>query len=426
MGDDEKEDEVELHLNPDVYDAVVAAAFGGVQVSLPLEDDKNHKAGAPAPFIRIHPAAAFGIACILFMVQVSCLTCLMLDIDFEANWATGSWEEFDKTPGRRILLCSKILMVCVLQVICLKEFLSGMRPLLFVCNPFTWYEIYRPSAKAFPKLFHPALCVPFCIAAEAMQFVIAYMVAVLSMTVILKAEKVSEVVFNGLVITFLTDLDEYTWQACVPIFHLDGRKYNKFKFSLKKGYKKFFEQERRERTSKSKAEFDWKVWLRRGRGGKVQILENVLIFAFLAVLFFRQTFIFTQAIDSGVLPLKRDVCSLYRGLEGKDKSGLMALKAFDFLTLVDYRKSIHNCIKRFNVTDCDEEHMKPFCMSLVPGYFKTYPKYLTTACFGLVMTFVFPQVLYANSQRIRKALLPEGVMETETKDQEEQLMGGAE
>ena len=133
--------------------------------------------------------------------------CLILDIDFKKKWATDSWEEFDKTPGKRILLCSKTLMVIVLQMICLREFLAAMKPLAFIVNPITWREVWRPSSDK-PKLFHALICVPVCFMAELFQFIIAYTVAASSMTIILQSDHVTDVVFNGLVITFLTDLDE--------------------------------------------------------------------------------------------------------------------------------------------------------------------------------------------------------------------------
>merc|ERR1719253_1462539 len=93
----------------------------------------------------------------------------------------------------------------------------------------TWIECER--AKESPA-FRGRFCAAFCVAAEIMQLLVAYLVLALSMTVIIRAEKVSEVVFNGLVITFLTDLDEYAFQACCAIFHFDARQYNKFKFQL--------------------------------------------------------------------------------------------------------------------------------------------------------------------------------------------------
>jgi len=397
---EEDADVLDFQLGPDVFDAVVAASFGGVQVSLPLEDklDKDSKP-AKARSITIHPILVFGLASLLFFIQCTCLTCLILDIDFEKKWSTDSWAEFHRTPGKRILLCSKILMVIVLQMICLKEFLAAMIPLAFIINPITWREVWRPSS-ANPKLFNAWLCVPFCFMAECMQFIIAYFVATASMTIILESEHVTDVVFNGLVITFLTDLDECMFTAAAAVFHVDVRKYNKFQFKLcnHKGMR-----DEREAALKT----NWR-WLYRGRGGKVKIVENCVIFGFLCIMFLRQVMVFVQAIDTGVVPLKRDFCTLFRGLHGPyvnsthgDTAGAIAVAVMDHLTLLNYRNSLENCAIRWNVTDCYHSDIKPLDMTEeVPGYFNRYPKFLTLACMFLAFAFLVPQLLYANHVKI--------------------------
>jgi hypothetical protein len=418
MADDE-EDELDIQLGSDVYDAVVAAAFGGVVVSLPLAEigkGENRK----APSVAIHPFLVWCLAALLFVVQMSCMTCLILDIDFEKPFNVGSWDAFNETPGRRILLCSKVIMTVVLQMIVLKEFLSALKPLAFLCNPFTWQEVWRPST-ANPRLFHAGLCVPFCITAEIMQLIVAYMVATLSMSVIMRADRVSDVIFNGLVITFLTDLDEYAWEASAAIFHVDARKYGLFKFRLLadviaedeettspsgKKRKDLQAQEMHLRRKAAIREAEqgilqggWKIWFYRGRGGKVQILENLFIFGGLCLMFFRQCIMFVQAFDTGILPLTRDICHLYRGLHGHDRSGALTLKFFDVVTLVDYRHSLENCITRYNVTDCFDDHMRALDLFRdAPTYFfhPIYKRYLVISFVMLVAVFILPQVLFAN------------------------------
>lgn len=397
---EEDADALDLQLGPDVFDAVVVASFGGVQVSLPLSDDRfglNDKPATARRSITVHPFLVWCVASLLFFMQVTCLTCLILDIDFKKKWATDSWEEFDKTPGKRILLCSKTLMVIVLQMICLREFLAAMKPLAFIVNPITWREVWRPSSDK-PKLFHALVCVPVCFMAELFQFIIAYTVAASSMTIILQSDHVTDVVFNGLVITFLTDLDEYMFTAAAAVFHVDVRKYNNFQFKFNRSA----EDERAAATN------TWKRWLYRGRGGKVQLVENCVVFGFVGLMLLRQVFVFTQAIDTGVLPLKRDFCTLFRGLDGPyvdsthgDNMGAMLVFVMNGLTLLDYRKSLENCAIRWKVTDCYHSDVRPLDMTEdVPRYFKEYPRFFPLACIIVVAVFLVPQLLYANHVKI--------------------------
>jgi hypothetical protein len=439
----EAPDDTLVVLNPDVYDAVVMSAFGGVVIQLPDDHDDEKKAGT-ANIIRVHPLMAFGVATFLFMIQVSCITCLYLDIDVEKKWAADTWKDFNETPGRRILLLTRVLMIVVLQMICLKEFLSGMKPLLFVCNPITWSEMRRET-NASPRLFRPAFCIPLCIAAECMQLYIAYQVSVLSMTVILGADSVSSAIFNGLVITFLTDLDEHMFTAMVAIFHIDSRKYRDFVIGhcrfLVQGdrvYRDKFSEagkpwgllDKKDDTphwsvkerNDAKANGDCTIWLYRGPGGKVAVLENLLVFGALAVIFFRQILMFFQAVETGILPLKRDVCTLWRGIHGDSTYGAMVVMFNNFFTLVDYKQSVHNNHERFHVTDCYDPSVKPLCLSDFPILYRIYPRYMAGAITFFCVILVLPQLFLANHKKILRtfANIPvfDQIVKTEAVDSE--------
>merc|ERR1712072_879691 len=89
----------------------------------------------------------------------------------------------------------------------------------------------------------------------------------------------------------------------------------------------------------------------------------------------------------------------------------VTLKIFDFLTLVDYRKSVENCIKRYEVTDCYQDHMHGLSMHNVSEYFSdpTYTKYMTYASLSVLAMFVIPQVLFANHVKLMNVFKSMGV-----------------
>merc|ERR1712193_487566 len=99
-----------------------------------------------------------------------------------------------------------------------------------------------------------------------MQFLIAYYVLIISMSIIVLAEDVKDMIFNGLVVTFLADLDEYAWSALAAIFHMDEKYFEEFKFRLRNDPEVDDERNAARRS--------WKIWLYRGKGGKARILEN--------------------------------------------------------------------------------------------------------------------------------------------------------
>lgn len=352
-----KPETLDFTLTCDSYDAVVAAAFGGVHITFLSDDDGKTQR------VRIHPCILFLMNSMLFSVQLSCLSCLVLDMKLVNIYKDGntSWEGFEESPDRQMKLVVKTTMVVVLQMITLKEMLGALRPLFMLMNPVTWFELKTEEfgeltggedkevveKKIIPpcftfdgirhritgSLFQAWICAPLCIVSQLMQFAIGYYVLTVSMSIILSADKVDEMIFNALVITFVQDLDEHAFTAIANVIHIDIQEIQEFKFEIRRDKEVKEAQQRANdswkewvaslcgrtggnRTSRSSSLSclePFAIWFYHGRGGKAKLVENVLIFSLLALVYIRQLFIYCQSISTGILPVARDVCAIYRG-----------------------------------------------------------------------------------------------------------------
>jgi len=431
---DFKNEKLSNAVSGDAYDAVVVAAFGGVLVALPSDPDGTQQS------VRLHPFFIFLFCLVLFVVQLSCLSCLIMDMSLDNFWneqdgsSDTSWEGFDHSPVRQMKLMVKSLMIAVLQMIVLKELLGSMRPFCLLMNPVTWAELKRPSTSGTPSkplgwsswMFHSWICCPICLAAQLMQFGVAYYVLSVSMSVIIIATDVKEVIFNGLVVTFLMDLDEFAWFAMSAVFHLDQETYDNFHFEIvqelvadKEEAHKAARVDKERKAAQTDLLFGltftkgWKFWFYHGKGGKATILENNLIFSTLTFIYVRQLCMYVQAIHTGILPVARDICSLYRGMKHPQDEWLhtIAVKVIDFFTLINYEVMLEHHVesyeKNHNVTDyCLSHEMRAGPFHHIIDYGKWWPKQVLGGLFVIVLLFLAPQLIYSNYQTIWSGMKP--------------------
>jgi hypothetical protein len=464
---------LELKLSGDAYDAVVAAAFDGIHINLP------ESKGGKRQFIRLHPIFV-GLFCgLLFMVQLSCMACLVLDMELQSvytvpvlrikvdiedgvkvmqkpekgsevlaviknhetpyteldkrrgyykvrefehygkngvkGWvlaseldegkAEASWVGFDDCAERQMKLMVRVLMVLVLQLLLLKEILGALRPICLIINPFSWWELQRPPLLKAGFGFRAWICAPTCLFAQCMQLFIAYYVLPLSMSIIIVAKDVKEMVFNGLVVTFLADLDEYAWSAMSAIFHMDQKLFEEFQFKLvsKSDDPKTHKHRQEVVAAHPQTPLSWlQGYLYRGKGGKVSVIENFFIFTVLIIMYTRQLFMFVQAIDTGILPVARDVCSGFRAMEHPHKKwfAYYGLVILDKLTFINYGDMLKSSVRHEDILkECHEPKYMDGPMTHAAKYIEGYP-YVWSAMIGMACIFAVPQFFYAAFQQI--------------------------
>lgn len=385
------EEGLAIALSYDAYDAVIASAFDGIRITLPSDDDGHRQ------FIRLHPLCILFFCIILFTIQLSCLSCLVMDmaLDRVSTSSDLTWEGFDESPSLQMKLVMRTVMVAVLQMITLKELLGSMRPVCLVLNPISWFELQRPTTAGRGWVFQAWICAPICLVAQMMQFSIAYYVLTVSMSVIIVAEDTKDVVFNGLVVTFLADLDEYAWVAMSTVFHMDQRHFEDFAFKLREDVEVDH--------ARAEAKNSCKLWLYRGKGGKASIVENIVVFFTLTFIYIRQLFMFLEAIHTGILPTARDACTLYRGLKDPYKywQAAIALHVVDFFTLINYRAMLIERVEHEQMRDecfSDTYYSGPF--DEAGTFIEWWPYQVFGGVFGILFTLVVPQLLLANFKKV--------------------------
>lgn len=255
-------------------------------------------------------------------------------------------------------------------------------------------------------VFHAGICAPICLMAQILQFGIVYAVLIVSMSVIIEAKDVKEIVFNGLVVMFLGDLDEYAWVAMSAVFNMDKKFFDDFRFRLNKDPDVVKARRIAIDRHDNYGIFDrnyWRYWLYRGQGGKAAVFENLLVFLALICIYVRQSFMYVQAIHTGILPIAHDVCSFYRGLTQPGQPMAAAtLRFVDFFTLIDYKAMLRHTVERGKLEDAclhNPDYMAdPFSQALT--YFEWWPKNVGLALAAIILLFGVPQLLYANFQKV--------------------------
>eukprot|EP00928_Gymnodinium_smaydae_P022067 TRINITY_DN18654_c1_g1_i1.p1 TRINITY_DN18654_c1_g1~~TRINITY_DN18654_c1_g1_i1.p1 ORF type:complete len:490 (+),score=96.03 TRINITY_DN18654_c1_g1_i1:289-1758(+) len=297
--------QADVFFDPDMYDAVTASAFGGVRVNL-----------AKDASMVVHPLWLFLLALPLWVMQLSALMFLRLDQDLEqtVHLHHGSGRDSWQLQGN-MLLTMKLMFIVIVQFSLFKELLGAIQLLVFVLNPTTWTDIKRPNPrrmKSFGKfMFYSGFVAPFPILAMILKTSVAYVVCVDSISIILASTTEKQVIFDSLVITFIADLDEVWWNVCSMVFHFDDFG----SFEMKTASHEFV------REARSNVFFPGLhqrlTCLRRAESGRK--IETLLSFTIMFLFYSRQFVVILYAFDTNVLPIARDVCTMWRWEMRKEK-----------------------------------------------------------------------------------------------------------
>mmetsp|Transcript_54156 Transcript_54156/g.100013 ORF Transcript_54156/g.100013 Transcript_54156/m.100013 type:complete len:445 (-) Transcript_54156:59-1393(-) len=341
-----------LDMQADLYDAILVATFGGLGV-VPLDDTEQQEGGDSgsgatgssrlAPMkktasttkdsvdqqfkFRIHPVFVLVfLAWPLFSMQMTVLWCLFLDIDI-AEPLKEDWEGLKNDPHMNLLFVVKCLMVVVLGNMSMLEFIHCIRPLCFALNPQTWKELKRPNSPLWSSPLGTISCAACCVIAELMQLQIAYTVLVLSMSITLRSSEITEVIFNSLAIIFITDLDEKSFEAASALFHFDMEAYGDLQ-------DKGIPFEKDADPGPCGGVLSW-------RGGKANALSYMLAFLGVWVLYVRQLLMLYMAVQTQVLPIARDLCVIYEGLNHLNWRGYIWATCIEWSTFaIDFKKQV--------------------------------------------------------------------------------------
>mmetsp|Transcript_56474 Transcript_56474/g.132461 ORF Transcript_56474/g.132461 Transcript_56474/m.132461 type:complete len:524 (-) Transcript_56474:106-1677(-) len=357
----------EWNQEEDIYDCVVMAAFGGLRIFMPnfLSKDKARASLSNQPTnnvgpdvddqdvqmakstMKIHPAAVLPFVVLLFFIQSTVLLAMMFDSSPFTNVEAidimpglrkfeGEEEEWLRQPTRlHMVLVVKCMMLFTLQVQSLGEFLNALKPLGLVLNIYHWRDLKHWGYRARSEWNGRHLALSFllfgiCAVAKFMQLVVCYLACVVSLNVILTARDVQEVIFNGLVPLFITDLDNSAFSFLSAVLHLDTQYYRRFKLreaplTLDEGAGDQPAPSGEGETSSllrrdtpSEDEPGGCMWIfKKLRGGPT----GCMIFTFLIYFYTRQLFVTLHALKTGVVPGARDICMMYRSAHHSHPDG---------------------------------------------------------------------------------------------------------
>lgn len=338
----------DVQMPMDIYNATIAAAFGGVQIDLA---SSSRKRGATSPgrgkklstgqfdgsladkmdimnedeYIQVHPGWVFLLSLPLAAAQAIFLMALCVDADLVDTI-------YDDTPNGHSLLVLKCFLVVTLQVMVFQEMLETLASWAFCINPTSWMDCYRASYEGtrfallwtWPSLLIPSLC------AVLLKFGIAYLVTVESVSIILQAKSVQQALFNSLALTFIIDLDTKYWGFCSKVFRLEVVEWEgmdvdddeKFHFFIQRGppHAAPRTEDEESRCCYQCREEEWnspesplyKTLSRRDFGWRHvggRQLERWATFGVLFAVYRRQVSVICYAVYTKILPLTRDTCS---------------------------------------------------------------------------------------------------------------------
>mmetsp|Transcript_32242 Transcript_32242/g.73738 ORF Transcript_32242/g.73738 Transcript_32242/m.73738 type:complete len:439 (+) Transcript_32242:111-1427(+) len=410
-----------LDMQADLYDAILVATFGGLGV-VPLDDEQDGSEPAPngtgssrlAPMkktmsskvdsvnkqfkFRIHPTfVLIFLAWPLFSMQMTVLWCLFLDIDI-AGPLDEDWEVLRKDPHMNLLFVVKCLMVVVLGNMSMLEFIHAIRPLFFALNPQTWKELRRPESPLWSSPLGTISCAMCCVIAELMQLQVAYTVLVLSMSITLRSNEITEVIFNSLAIIFITDLDEKSFEAASALFHFDMEAYG----DLQENGIPF------EKDVPSGGVLSWT------KSGKANALSYMLAFFGVWVLYVRQLLMLYMAVQTQVLPIARDICVIYEGITGYNWRGYIwatciewSTFAIDFKTQVKYKMvngdgALGKASEETGEVPCYTEKYNMMSFDNLAQLHWTISNPLVYSIMLLTVLLVFYQLATFNQKRLKK------------------------
>eukprot|EP00929_Paragymnodinium_shiwhaense_P023453 TRINITY_DN14672_c0_g1_i4.p1 TRINITY_DN14672_c0_g1~~TRINITY_DN14672_c0_g1_i4.p1 ORF type:complete len:543 (-),score=89.01 TRINITY_DN14672_c0_g1_i4:171-1763(-) len=433
-----------------IYTAVLVSAFGGVKVV--IEGEGHGKD------IKLHPFFVLLMAIPIFMVQLSALMALRLSCDLNAHI-------YSEGEEHNVLLILKLLMVFVLQLMNFEYLLTTMKLMVFVLNPLTWVDIEYPKFDDWvvapdggwerrqddkcvtwlqKHIYHSRVghflvrCqAPWAILALLMRFGIGYLVCVDSVSIILLADDCKEAIFNCLAITFIVDLTTHWWTMVEAIFHFD--KLSNFEFKLAKGVWipienkadssggeapttsccKWWAPHTKTVSDEVAAEFlfpglikglvESPLGLILRREGSARSLESVTTFLMMFLVYFQQLCVIVFAIHTNVLPIARDVCTMWRWQRGNaaflKKTAKIVVAFMQYGIFFDVDKELEKVLD--NTTLCEAEPKGDHYRMVISDRKKMareYPMAMFGGTFCIVALLILPQVFRGMHSYLIKSL----------------------
>eukprot|EP00404_Azadinium_spinosum_P062182 CAMPEP_0180696424 /NCGR_PEP_ID=MMETSP1038_2-20121128/2966_1 /TAXON_ID=632150 /ORGANISM="Azadinium spinosum, Strain 3D9" /LENGTH=484 /DNA_ID=CAMNT_0022727891 /DNA_START=65 /DNA_END=1516 /DNA_ORIENTATION=- len=385
-------------VTPDIYDSVVVAAFGGVTTQV------------GGKRMRIHPGALLIRAVPLFLAQITALICLRLDLELDAPVWTYHEKHEKHHAQEDVVVRMKLVMILILQVISFQELIGTLRVIIFVLNPASWTEVVRPDPDdpewyyRFKFMFMPIFTAPIAIAACFWKFLIAYLVCLDSVSLIFVTSNITDAIQYSVAIFFITELDEYWWSVMQAVFHYDN--FDGFRYET-------CSAEMRDR-------FEERALFRIPEAVKSRLLPTCVLnmltgrrygktigifstYALLCALYIRQLFVVLFAVHTNILPMARDVCTMYRFNHDEAHTFKVSAQlirwAMNNLIVVNVAEDIDEVVQQKLDSDCEGRYLRMQGHDIVM-LLNTYP---LQCCAGIASIFFFlfmPQVahlLYSTS-----------------------------
>jgi len=405
--------------------------------------------GREGRYIKVHPILTFMAAIPLFMAQLSALMCLRVEANLHAP-------VYEHTNSGRLLLGLKLIMIGLLQLTVFEYMLTAAREICFAMNPVMWIEIERPSArewlenierrwgvpidestwpgylvaKTVRMSLSPFTVAPLAIAALFMKLAMGYLVCVDSVSLILLAPGVKNAIFDGMAITFLLELTSVWWNMLQAILSLDG--IDGFQFMLAGiwtgeekeeeavpyigGFLKMLFPALSQKRTTLPADFEGDMpkfvldilqsklcqGLRRGKGARRG--ELFLTFTLLFCVYAQQLQVVMFAVDTNVLPIARDVCTMWRWEAGKaqflKKTAPLAVWTIKNMVFVDIKDELFRVLK--NDTDVCLPEGKYYRMQTSDRVelFEENPIVMFGGCVLIVFVLLVPQLLHTTEHTL--------------------------
>lgn len=221
-GGDRENANADVAFKEDIFHSVLVAAFGGVKAN--LEKDES---------MMVHPLFMFVFCIPLFMIQMSVITFLRLDMDLTDHFIKYEEGHHWHVEGN-LVLTAKLLMMLVVQLLLFEDIRSVLQLLVFALNPTSWSDIKRPDPdemrlkSGISMVWRPWFLAPWAIGALIMKVIVAYFVCVDSVSIILATETVKKAIFEALAMVFVVELASVWFVCASSAFHLDPFKDFKF------------------------------------------------------------------------------------------------------------------------------------------------------------------------------------------------------
>eukprot|EP00746_Dinoflagellata_sp_MGD_P021130 gnl/MRDRNA2_/MRDRNA2_149305_c0_seq1.p1 gnl/MRDRNA2_/MRDRNA2_149305_c0~~gnl/MRDRNA2_/MRDRNA2_149305_c0_seq1.p1 ORF type:complete len:451 (-),score=63.11 gnl/MRDRNA2_/MRDRNA2_149305_c0_seq1:30-1382(-) len=404
----------DVQFKEDVFHSVVVAAFGGVKLNLERTES-----------MLVHPSFMFVFCMGLFCIQMSIITFLRLDMDLTDEFIKYEEGHHWHVHGNLIVM-SKLMMMLVVQLLLFEDMRGVFQLLAFVLNPTSWSDIQRPDPdemhlkSAVALVWTPWCLAPFAIGALIMKVTVAYFVCVDSVSIILATESVRDAIFESLAMVFVVELSTVWWEVFSAAFHLESFMEYEFKVAS--------DEFRLKQYEKSWIKIpEYFKFLHRGHGARK--LEVVVTYLFIFWIYDRQLHVVVFALHTNILPVARDVCTLWRYQTGKveflHRIAAVVRWGMRYILVYDPEEDIMDRCDPDKGGYCDEKYERMRNSDLQELWIK-YPGLMWGGTIGIWLFFILPQIVYCSSKYIKQLVRVENVVKPSDSKDEEITMPGVQ